>query len=255
MGVCLTRRHHHLEKPQSADHENVDVYFERKAARLGESGEHKRDRGERRQEHPGLDHALHAASMRSYSSSARRPASASIASSFIEASIVCGLNFARSKSCTSRRTAKELTLQAVEHASDVLERRLVLLARHPVGAERLLHARVGADHRLARVALGAEVVQRVRKHIVERPGELRLLVQRLTVAAAVGDRDAGGDHDPEQERTEHEHRQPAPLGPVRRRLGPRFQPLPQPRGTERAGDRGSARVAPLLPAAPGGSRR
>ena len=48
--VRLTRRHHHLEERQSAHHEYVDVQFERKAARLGESGEHERDRGEDREE-------------------------------------------------------------------------------------------------------------------------------------------------------------------------------------------------------------
>src|SRR6476659_2810541 len=50
-------------------------------------------------------------------------------------------------------------LDEVEDAREVLDRRLESLARHAPRGEGLLHPRVGADDRLSRIRLAAEVVE------------------------------------------------------------------------------------------------
>ena len=79
-----------------ADGEHEDVELERPLPRLEHEREDERDRRQPGAEQEPHHEPLHAASSPSlYSSSARRPTSASIASSFIPAWISCELNFAR----------------------------------------------------------------------------------------------------------------------------------------------------------------
>ena len=133
----LARDQHRREDRERADEQDVDVELELVPAGLHRARDEQRDR-DQREETPRPSGAprrsprrgrrqfrrLHGQGRESratpqrcscrrssglYSSSARRPTRASIASSFMPASISCSLNFARSKSRVSRWTANALT--------------------------------------------------------------------------------------------------------------------------------------------------
>ncbi len=119
------------------------------------------------------------------------PPSAASASVFIDESISCWLNFARSNSAVSRSTERRPTRSERERAREVLERRLGRPAREPVRAERALHPRVRPDHRPARVGLALDVLERE----VDR-GEQLVRALRLRFDPARSERRAGTTRSP-----------------------------------------------------------
>src|SRR4051812_8776120 len=113
-GLLLTRigaarDENHVQHGNGAREQDEDVELQLEPSRREQPREQERCRGRRRQDEPDAEQPLHAATRASGSSSARRPASASIASRFIESSIASRLNFARSYRLVSCRTDETLT--------------------------------------------------------------------------------------------------------------------------------------------------
>ena len=98
---------------------------------------------------------------------AERPR-ASIASSFIAASIACGLNFARSNSAVSRSTEPAPAPTGRQDPAEVLARRLGRSAREARVARAPAPSRVGGDHRRR----GSGSARRSSSESLERGGEL-----------------------------------------------------------------------------------
>ena len=88
-----------------------------------------------------------------------------------------------------------------EDAREILVRGFRLAPWEAPGGERALHLRVGADHRLARVALAEQVVQRLAEHFRERLPDRHAL--DLLASAPQGEEGHRGA-EPDHERADHE---------------------------------------------------
>jgi hypothetical protein len=84
--------------------------------------------------------------------------------------------------------------QLTEHPAEILVRRLEPASRDAVGGERALHARIGGDHRTPRIALRAQIVQRLLENVGQHFCDLPV-PRKAPPAPALGDQE-GGQGDP-----------------------------------------------------------
>ena len=109
----------------------------------------------------------------------------SIASSFIPSSTIV---LRELRACEERGQALDrcaADVEVAEDARDVLLRRLRRAARQPVGGERPLEPRVGRDHRLARITLCPQVVERLVDDVREEERELGVVAPERSAAGPV----------------------------------------------------------------------
>ena len=133
-----------------ADDEYVDVELERPAARLRGARTTERDRREDGRGRPGLDQRASCRLLRSRARArTRRPASASIASSFIASVDLVRAELRALEQLVEPPHREGAHPQPVEHAARGTRlRRLGRLAGNAVRGESLLHPRVRPDHGL-----------------------------------------------------------------------------------------------------------
>ena len=184
------------------DDEEPDVDFEGRPARRDREG---RGQRQRRQEQQAADapRAAHQLPARSRSSrcassrrcsarisaarsSARTASSAAIASSFISGATSCPENFAHEKRAVKRDVERRLTSRSARIRCQVLVGRLRRVTRKAERAERPLHSCVRGDDGLARIGLGAQVVERVVEDVGEGRAERLGEGRQAPPAGAVG---------------------------------------------------------------------